>query len=388
MKFIQQAYKGNNEWWTYLVSLIILFFGWQFIGVIPLVGTAFFYAEDSNEFIISANDNFASLGMDSNLYLFLMILSFLGGLISLFFGVKFIHKRNIVSLITSRAKVDWNRFLYAFVLWASIGVSMIAIGYFVSPEDFVWNFKPLSFFILLVISFLFLPIQTSMEELLFRGYLMQGLGIATVNKNFWVILIYIFICMFSIFGLNQLFEIDILSNFLILIGFGFIYILLNQLNIIEKLVLTNFSIVMFKFLNRCLTPLIITSVIFGLLHGLNPEVEKLGWISMVYYIGTGLVLGIFTLMDEGTELALGFHAANNIVAAVLVTANWTVFQTDALLIDTSEPSVGWEMFVPVLILYPLVLYVFSKKYGWTNWQEKLLGSVQKPIELDEDKFIA
>jgi hypothetical protein len=32
----------------------------------------------------------------------------------------------------------------------------------------------------------------------------------------------------------------------------------------------------------------------------------------VYYIGTGLFLGI-TLMDEGMELALGFHAANNLV---------------------------------------------------------------------------
>jgi hypothetical protein len=32
----------------------------------------------------------------------------------------------------------------------------------------------------------------------------------------------------------------------------------------------------------------------------------------VYYIGTGLFLGILTLMDEGMELALGFHA-NNLV---------------------------------------------------------------------------
>ncbi|WP_456377836.1 CPBP family intramembrane glutamic endopeptidase, partial [Lutibacter sp.] len=134
--------------------------------------------------------------------------------------------------------------------------------------------------------------------------------------------------------------------------------------------------------------LILTSVIFGLLHGLNPEVEKLGWITMVYYIGTGLVLGIFTLMDEGTELSLGFHAANNIIAAVFVTTNWTVFQTEALLIDTSEPSVGWEMFVPVFILYPLVLFIFSKKYGWPNWQEKLMGTIRKPIELKEEEFIA
>lgn len=319
MKFIQQAYKGNNEWWAYLVTIVILFFGWQFIGVIPLLVAAGYFAGDLDTFIISANDNFTTLGIDSNLYLFLMILTFLGGLLSLFFGIKKIHKRKIVTLITSRDKVDWNRFFYAFSVWAIIGVVLIAIGYIVSPEDYVWNFKPLPFFILIIISFLFLPIQTSMEELLFRGYLMQAFG-TWFKKSF--------------------------------------------------------------------VALILTSVIFGLLHGLNPEVEKLGWISMVYYIGTGLVLGIFTLMDEGTELALGFHAANNIVAAVLVTANWTVFQTDALLIDTSEPSVGWEMFVPVLILYPFVLFIFSKKYGWTNWQEKLMGTVMKPIELDEEKFIA
>jgi len=224
-----------------------------------------------------------------------------------------------VTLITSREKVDWGRFFYAFIVWGIVGLFMVAIGYFMAPEDYVWNFKPVPFFILLLISFLFLPIQTSMEELLFRGYLMQGFG--TWFKN----------------------------SFL---------------------------------------ALILTSTIFGLLHGLNPEVEKLGWFIMVYYIGTGLVLGIFTLMDEGTELALGFHAANNVVAAVLVTTNWTVFQTDALLVDISEPSIDWEMFVPVFILYPLILLLFKKKYGWTNWKEKLTGRVLKPLEFKEEEFIA
>ena len=319
MKFIQQAYKGNNEWWAYLVTLFLLVFGWQFLGVIPLIGTAFLYAENTQEFMDAAINNFTSLGIDSNLYLLLMIFTFLGGLMALLLGVKTIHKRKITSLVTSRTRIDWNRFFYAFGVWGLIGVLMIAIGYYLEPENYVWNFKPVSFILLVIVSFLFLPIQTSMEELLFRGYLMQGFG-TWFKKSF--------------------------------------------------------------------VALILTAVIFGLLHGLNPEVEKLGWISMVYYIGTGLVLGVFTLMDEGTELALGFHAANNIVAAVLVTANWTVFQTDALLIDTSEPSVGWEMFVPVLVLYPLVLIIFSRKYGWTNWKEKLFGTVLKPIELNENEFIA
>ena len=134
--------------------------------------------------------------------------------------------------------------------------------------------------------------------------------------------------------------------------------------------------------------LMLTSVIFGLLHGANPEVAKLGWFIMVYYIGTGLLLGVFTLMDEGIELSLGFHSANNILAAMLVTANWAAFQTEALFIDVSEPSVGYEMFVPIFVLYPIILIIFSKKYGWTNWKEKLFGHVFKPIEFKEDEFIA
>jgi len=101
---------------------------------------------------------------------------------------------------------------------------------------------------------------------------------------------------------------------------------------------------------------------------------------MIYYIGTGFLFGITTLMDDGTELSLGMHAANNIVAAVFVTMNWTVFQTEALFIDTSEPGVGIELFLPVFVIYPLVLFVFSKKYGWTNWKQKLFGSIEKPMD--------
>ena len=89
-------------------------------------------------------------------------------------------------------------------------------------------------------------------------------------------------------------------------------------------------------------------------------------------------------MDEGTELALGLHAVNNIVAATLVTADWVAFQTDALYIDSAEPSVGYEMFFPVLVLYPIMLLVFSKKYGWGNWKEKLTGKIKKPLGLEEN----
>ena len=126
-------------------------------------------------------------------------------------------------------------------------------------------------------------------------------------------------------------------------------------------------------------PLLLTSVTFGLMHLGNPEVGKLGPIIMVYYIGTGLFLGIITLMDEGLELALGFHAANNLITVLLVTADWTAFQTDSILRDVSVPSTGSDILIPVLVVFPILLFVFSKKYGWNNWSEKLFGKISKPI---------
>ena len=102
---------------------------------------------------------------------------------------------------------------------------------------------------------------------------------------------------------------------------------------------------------------------------------------MIYYIGTGIFLGILTLMDDGLELALGFHAANNLIGALLLTSDWSAFQTNSVFKDTSEPSAGFEILVPLLIIFPLLLLIFSKKYNWSNWKEKLTGTIEiKEIE--------
>ncbi len=131
-------------------------------------------------------------------------------------------------------------------------------------------------------------------------------------------------------------------------------------------------------------PLLITSVLFGLMHAANPEVDKIGPIIMVYYIGTGLFLGVITLMDEGLELALGFHAANNLVTVLLITADWTALQTDSIFIDVSDPSAGFDILIPVFIIFPIFMYILSKKYQWTNWREKLFGTITIPIIAGEE----
>ena len=118
-----------------------------------------------------------------------------------------------------------------------------------------------------------------------------------------------------------------------------------------------------------------TSIVFGSLHFSNPEVQKLGLGVMAYYIGTGLFLGILTLMDEGIELALGFHASNNIMTALFVTSSWTVFQTESILIDISEPTLGGETFFSLFILYPGFIFLMSRKFDWSGWKIKLFSKL-------------
>lgn len=125
-------------------------------------------------------------------------------------------------------------------------------------------------------------------------------------------------------------------------------------------------------------PFLVTSIMFGVMHLGNPEVGKLGPIIMVYYIGTGLFLGLITLMDEGMELALGFHAGNNLIGILLVTANWTAFQSDSILKDVAEPEAGLDILLPVVIVYPIFMLIMAKVYKWKNWKEKLIGPVSIP----------
>ena len=56
---------------------------------------------------------------------------------------------------------------------------MIMIDYQSSPENYVFNFELKPFLILVAIAIILIPLQTSFEEYLFRGYLMQGIGVVS-----------------------------------------------------------------------------------------------------------------------------------------------------------------------------------------------------------------
>ena len=378
--FIRLAYNYLHDSWRYLVGFVVIFIIWQ-LGSLPFVLVAMLKIFADGGDISSLEDpNIVMTILDSNLTLFLMLLSFVIGLLGLIFWIKKVHKQPMLSVTTTRKKVDWGRFGFGFGLIAIVTVVLTTLDYYGNPDAYILQFETGPFIVLAIIAILLVPLQTSFEEYLFRGYLMQGIGVSTHNQKFPFFLIYC-ILLFSAYGyIVSNLELPVFLNITILLaGFGLLFLLLTS-SALDSLIVNPVYSKFHKFLMSNFVPLFITSTIFGGLHFFNPEVDKLGPIIMVYYIGTGFFLGIITLMDEGMELALGFHAGNNLVAALLVTADWTAFQTNSILKDISEPVAGVDVLIPVLIVYPIFLGIMAWRYKWTNWKEKLFGKIEPPAE--------
>ena len=299
--FIENVLKVKNDWWRYFIGCLVIFIGTQ-IGSIPFIIAIFSKVGAEGASKIDQTSMMTVLE-DSNLTLFYFLIPYLFGFIGIVLVTKFIHNQTLLSLTTSRKKIDISKIINSFLVACLIILITTISGYLMFPDNYIYNFKLKPFLILSLIVIFLIPIQTSWEEYVFRGYLMQGIG--GIIKNKWI-------------------------------------------------------------------PLITTSLLFGFLHYWNPEVMKLGPFLLIHYVTTGLFLGIVTLMDKGMELALGFHAGNNVLIALLVTADWTVLQTNSVLISIGEPEL-FSLLVPLFIIYSLVLVYFSKKYNWKNWKENLTG---------------
>jgi len=84
----------------------------------------------------------------SNLRLFLLLLSFVAVVPGIWLVVKKLHDLPLMSILSSRKKIDLERIMYSFMLWGSIVSAFVFLEYSLSPEDYEINFKLKEFLIL------------------------------------------------------------------------------------------------------------------------------------------------------------------------------------------------------------------------------------------------
>lgn len=303
--FLARAwYTGLNKWWLYVISFLLSFLlGYLLVGniiAIPFLASAINNGITVQEILHDQSILFNAdkIGMDRNLHLALTMCMFVFWL--LFFGlcIKYLQKKNLLSVISGYDKLRWKRYFTAFGTWAALTILYSVLTYFLYPSNYSFQFEPGRFVILVIVSVVFFPIQTATEEIIFRGYLLQGFGLA------------------------------------------------------------------FK---RAWPGLIITSVLFGLMHGMNPETKTHGFLVMMpFYMLFGLFLGFLTLLDEGLELAMGIHCANNLCSCLIVTSDTTVLKTDAILLEQAQYPLF--QFVSWMVMAAICFALLYRKYKWKNWR--------------------
>lgn len=110
-----------------------------------------------------------------------LMLSFSMMWAGLYVAVRLVHGRPFLTLATAAGRVDYGRVAQGFVLWLVPFAALFCVGYLLDPSAFEVVFEPGRFFAFLPVALALVPIQTSAEELLFRGYLLQGTGLLTQN---------------------------------------------------------------------------------------------------------------------------------------------------------------------------------------------------------------
>ena len=256
---------------------------------------------------LSENPNdLTVLGVSSNTGLLMMLFPFIIALLAFILLVKPLNGRSLKKIINGTDSFRWNRFFISALIWVIISAIYLFSYLKADPSNFSLNNKSATLIPLILISVLLIPFQAAFEEILFRGYLMQGFTVLFRNRFF---------------------------------------------------------------------PLIMTSILFGLMHGMNPEVKAFGfWAMFPQYVLFGLIFGIMTILDDGLEAAIGAHAANNAFLCIMVTNDSSALQTNSLFVQHNVYP--WFEFSTMILMGVLIIVVMNKIFKWNNFSE-IFGKVNR-----------
>lgn len=290
--FLDNASEGKNDWWKYLLTIVLTWGGGKVLGLIlsPFIISIFIYLVINGTLTLNqANETL------SNPIFNLLVLGFIYVILFLIFYLllRFLHHKRLMSLINTTSKVDWRRMFKGAGIWFTIMAVEILILLVISPNSFEVTFNPNTFLLLLILSILVFSIQAPLEELFFRGYLMQGIGLLT---------------------------------------------------------------------KKPVIPLILTSILFAVLHCGNGDTNSFSTILMIHAFIFGLTMGIIVLGENRLETAIGVHIADNIFVSSIVNNPDAGFgNLPSILTIHGTPNLIGDVIAYVLISMALLIVVFWNK---------------------------
>ncbi|APB84266.1 hypothetical protein BAMY_19270 [Bacillus amyloliquefaciens] len=175
--FVRPA-EGRNSVSRYLLSLLLIV-GLFFFGSILTV----FYMFLTSAFNPSLTINWDEAALSDPLAdIYLQHIVYFIAIPGIWIAVRFIMKRRFLSIITPNQSLNWKRIFFGFGTYVVLMFVAGLIDFLIHPDRFtLQEFHASRFLLLLAAAVLLVPIQTSAEEFLFRGFLLQFAGKLTAN---------------------------------------------------------------------------------------------------------------------------------------------------------------------------------------------------------------
>ncbi|HOI39257.1 MAG TPA: RDD family protein [Methanobacterium sp.] len=172
--FLDNVQYGKNNWWRYLLTSFVSWFGPILLIIIILI-----------PFMILSHplDNGTDAENLLNTLDPMIILLFFGvyyvfSFLFFYFCTRLIHQKKLILFINTASNIKWGKILKGAGIWFVLMGFALIIGVMINPSAVRFSFNP-SFFILAILSIIIYSIQATFEEVFFRGYLMQGIGLVT-----------------------------------------------------------------------------------------------------------------------------------------------------------------------------------------------------------------
>lgn len=299
MNHLEASFIGKNSLWRYVVMIVSVFIVANTIGSFPLIlAISMKSVSDPGvmEEIASRPTDLTILGIDPLAVFALMVFPFIVALLAYYLLIKPLNYRTFSFTLNGTESIRWSRIFTSGLVWLILISIYFLVFLGIDPDNYSINNTSSSLILLVVLSVLLIPFQAAFEEVVFRGYLMQGFTVLARNR--WL-------------------------------------------------------------------PVILTSLLFGLMHSFNPEVDDFGFWDMIpQYVLFGMIFGIITVLDDGIEAAIGAHAVNNIFLSVMVTHKSSVLQTPALY--EQHDYLPWTEFTGLLVMGIIFIVILNLLFRWKD----------------------
>lgn len=289
--YLKLGERGLNSAVRYIFAILTILVFWQGVGTVLYLIPVIYISIDNNPNTYFDLNTGKLVGIDPLLDFIILNMALVCFFIGTYIAIRFIHQRSLKTLITPESKINWRKFFIGFGVYGVLVLLGSVADYLMAPETYTFSFDASKFFVGLPFILILTPIQTTAEELFFRGYVLQGFGRKIKNT---VIL-------------------SVIS--------GVIFMLPHLMN-----------------------PEVYKSASMGMLETVS---------GVIYYFLVGFIFSVVTIKTNSLEVAIGAHMVNNLIGAIIVGFSDSVFQTNTLFYTTRfEPVFNLiVMIVTSLIFY-------------------------------------